>query len=131
MSRMTSTVDSNGCHPEPAAAGEGPAFCSLVLTPGPYIPPLPSSTPIPYVTAPSTAPTTVISMPDDHQERTVIRLLAAPTAKCAISEITAAAITARTPCIKKKGMTGMMAQTAVDRALEKADTSGFESASSE
>ena len=71
-----------------------------------YMPPLPSRMPMPYVTAPSTAPTTVISKPDDHQERTVMRLLAAPTAKCAASETTAAAMTAGTPCRKKNGMIG-------------------------
>ena len=46
-----------------------------------YIPPLPSKMPMPYVTAPSRAPTTVISNPEAHQERTVMSDLAAPTAK--------------------------------------------------
>src|SRR3984885_15878485 len=85
---------------------------------------------MPYVTAPSTAPTTVISKPEDHHERTVMRDLAAPTAKCAASDTTAAAITAGIPCKKKKGMTGMIAPTAVDNAPELAETSGFERASS-
>src|ERR1017187_4163560 len=86
---------------------------------------------MPYVTAPSTAPTTVISNPEDHHDRTVIKLLAAPTAKCATSEITAAAITASIPCMKKNGMIGIVAPTAVESAPELADTIGLESASSE
>ncbi len=86
---------------------------------------------MPYVTAPSTAPTTVISKPEDHQDRTVMRLLAAPTAKCAASETIAAAMTAGTPCRKKNGMMGMIAPTAVESAPELAETSGFDSASSE
>src|ERR1700691_4668258 len=85
---------------------------------------------MPYVTAPSTAPTTVISRPEDHQERTVMRDLAAPTAKCAASETMAAAMTAGVPCQQKKGMTGMMAPTAVDKAPELAETRGLARASS-
>src|ERR1700691_3414019 len=86
-----------------------------------YNPPLPSKIPMPYVTAPSTAPTTVISRPEAHQDRTVMRDLAAPTAKCAASETMAAAMTAGMPCRKKKGMTGMIAPTAVDNAPELAE----------
>src|ERR1035438_10666070 len=96
-----------------------------------YIPPLPSKTPMPYVTAPSSAPTAVISKPEDHQERTVISDLAAPTAKWAAREMTAAAMTAWIPCMKKKGMMGMVAPTAVESAPELAETMGLESASSE
>ena len=40
--------------------------------------------------------------------------LAAPTAKWAISEMTAAVMTASIPYMKKKGMTGMIAPTAVE-----------------
>ena len=76
------------------------------------------------------APIAVISRPDDHQERTVISDLAAPTAKCAASEMMAAAMTASIPLRKKKGMIGMAAPTAVDRAPELAETIGLASASS-
>lgn len=47
-----------------------------------------------WMTAPSRAPTRVISSPLDHQERIVRSDLAAPTAKWAIRKITAAQITA-------------------------------------
>ena len=56
--------------------------------------------------------------------------LAAPTAKCAASETTAAAMTASIPFRKKKGMMGMAAPTAVESAPEPAETSGLASASS-
>jgi hypothetical protein len=55
---------------------------------------LPIAIPMKYVTSPSTAPTKVISSPLAHHERIVIRDLAAPTAKWANRETTAATITA-------------------------------------
>jgi hypothetical protein len=56
--------------------------------------------------------------------------LAAPTAKCAASEMTAAATTAGIPLMKKNGMMGMAAPTAVESAPEVAETQGLASASS-
>lgn len=58
---------------------------------------------MPLVTAPSNAPTIVTSRPENCQERIEIMDLAAPTAKWATSEITAAAVTASTFRRKKKG----------------------------
>jgi len=60
-----------------------------------------------------------------------MRLLAAPTAKCAMSDTTAAAMTAGTPLRKKNGTMGMSAQMAVESAPEVAETMGFESPSSD
>ena len=65
---------------------------------------------------PSTAPTAVISKPLPHHERTVISDFAAPTAKCAASEIMAETITAGYPLRKKNGMMGTKAPTAVESA---------------
>jgi hypothetical protein len=42
----------------------------------------------------------------------------------------AAAMTASIPCMKKKGMTGILAPIAVERAPELAETSGLENESS-
>ena len=67
---------------------------------------------------PSMAPTRVISRPLDHQERMVISDLAAPTAKCAASEMIAATMIAGKPAMKKNGRTGMKAPTAVESAPE-------------
>src|ERR1051326_3951520 len=58
-------------------------------------------------------PTIVISKPDAHQERIVMSDLTAPTAKCARMLMTNAAMTAGNPLMKKKGMIGMKAPTAV------------------
>jgi hypothetical protein len=49
---------------------------------------------------------------------------AAPTAKCATSETIAATITAGMPVIKKKGMIGIKAPMAVEKAPETAETIG-------
>ena len=73
---------------------------------------------------PSIAPTSVISRPLLHQERMVMRDLAAPTAKCAAREMMAATRIAGTPAIKKNGTTGMNAPTAVETAPDVADTPG-------
>src|SRR5260370_41598015 len=89
----------------------------------PPIRPRPSS--IMYATAPSSAPIQVISNPLLHHDRIVIRDFAAPTAKCAASETIAATITAGIPVIKKNGMIGIKAPTAVDKAPETAATIGF------
>src|SRR5208337_4627115 len=86
--------------------------------------------PMTYVTMPSSAPTAVISKPLPHQERTVISDLAAPTAKCAASEMMAEKITAGYPLKKKNGMMGTKAPTAVDNAPENAEVTGLLSASS-
>ena len=51
--------------------------------------------------------------------------LAAPTAKWAASDMTAATMIAGRPAIKKKGSTGMKAPTAVESAPETAETHGL------
>ncbi len=62
--------------------------------------------PMTKVTMPSMAPTRVISRPLAHQERTVMRDLAAPTAKWAMSEMIAAQMTARIPVEEEEGNDG-------------------------
>src|SRR5664279_6399353 len=86
--------------------------------------------PMTKVTTPSIAPTKVISRPLAHQERMVMRDLAAPTAKWAMSEMMAAQMTAGYPLRKKKGMMGMKAPTAVERAPDRAEVMGLLRASS-
>jgi hypothetical protein len=54
-----------------------------------------------------------------------MRDFAAPTTKCATSETVAATITAGIPAIKKKGMIGINAPMAVDKAPETAETIGL------
>ncbi len=51
--------------------------------------------------------------------------LAAPTAKCAMSEMTAATTMAGIPDMKKNGSTGMNAPMAVESAPEVAETQGL------
>ena len=66
-------------------------------------------------------PTIVISNPDAHQERIVIKDFAAPTAKWATMLIANAARTASIPLMKKNGMIGMNAPIAVEIAAEADD----------
>src|SRR6266481_3432625 len=76
------------------------------------------------------APTNVISRPLDHQERIVMRDFAAPTAKCARRETTAATMTAGYTVKKKNGTIGISAPKAVERAPEMAEVQGLRSPSS-
>ena len=66
-------------------------------------------------------PTMVISNPDAHHERMVIKDFTAPTAKWARILTTNEAITASIPLIKKNGIIGMNAPMAVEIAAEAAD----------
>ncbi len=81
----------------------------------------PKASPRPYVTTASIIPTTVISIPEAHQERMVMSDLTAPTAKWARMLMMKAAITAGNPLMKKNGIIGMKAPTAVESAAEKAE----------
>jgi hypothetical protein len=67
----------------------------------------------------------VISKPEDHQERTVMRLGRAD-GEVGDERDDGGGDDGGMPCMKKKGMTGMMAPTAVESAPELAETRGFE-----
>ena len=82
-------------------------------------------TPSAYDTRPTMMPTIVISRPLDHQLRTVMRLFAAPTAKCANKLTIAAATMAGRPLKKKNGTSGIIPPTNVDKLPNKADFHGF------
>ena len=90
-----------------------------------YLHSLPNANPRLYVTAASKMPTQVISRPDAHHDRLVINDFRAPTMKCAAMLTINAAITAAKPCMKKNGMMGMNAPTAVEAAAEKDDVQGL------
>ena len=76
------------------------------------------------MTAASMTPTIVISNPDAHQDRSVIRDLTAPTTKWAMMLIAKAQMTAAIPVMKKNGMIGMKAPIAVETAAEAEDFQG-------
>ena len=65
------------------------------------------------MTPASSTPTIVISNPDAHHDRLVMSDFRAPTMKCATMLSANAVMTAANPCMKKKGMMGMNALTAV------------------
>src|SRR5579864_364180 len=70
-------------------------------------------------------PTSVISNPEAHQDLDVISDFAAPTTKCATMLTAKATITAANPPMKKNGMIGMNAPTAVDVAADSDDFHGL------
>src|SRR5204863_7580208 len=73
----------------------------------------------------SITPIKLISGPEDHQERSVMDDLTAPTIKCAMILRANAQTIAAKPRMKKNGMMGMNAPTAVESADDADDFHGL------
>ena len=86
-----------------AAFEAAPFQCKRILGPKElfaaacYTPPLPRSLLMASVIAPSTAPATVISRPEDHQQRTVMRDLAARELPAAASPVPVSSLYLKAP----------------------------------